>query len=118
MSCIAQWLEHWVCNPGVASSSLTFGDLTFFNSLMALSISSPVNAGLVLLKRFYLKIIARDSSDPVKKAYSEIIKYPSENSWANDVLDLRCKYDLPQCKIPNLHCIAEIRVHWVETKTF
>ena len=26
-SCIAQWLEHWVCNPGVASSSLTFGRL-------------------------------------------------------------------------------------------
>ena len=22
---VAQWLEHWVCNPGVASSSLTFG---------------------------------------------------------------------------------------------
>ena len=22
---MAQWLEHWVCNPGVASSSLTFG---------------------------------------------------------------------------------------------
>ena len=24
----AQWLEHWVCNPGVASSSLTIGILT------------------------------------------------------------------------------------------
>ena len=24
----AEWLEHWVCNPGVASSSLTFGILT------------------------------------------------------------------------------------------
>ena len=23
-SCFAQWLEHWVCNPGVACSSLTF----------------------------------------------------------------------------------------------
>ena len=28
LSCIAQWLEHWVCNPGVASSSLTIGILT------------------------------------------------------------------------------------------
>ena len=28
LSCIAQWLEHWVCSPGVASSSLTFGILT------------------------------------------------------------------------------------------
>ena len=23
---VAQWLEHWVCNPGVASSSLTIGN--------------------------------------------------------------------------------------------
>ena len=28
LSCIAQWLEHWVCNPGVASSSLIIGILT------------------------------------------------------------------------------------------
>ena len=28
LNCIAQWLEHWVCNPGVASSSLTIGILT------------------------------------------------------------------------------------------
>ena len=28
LSCIAQWLEHWVCNPGVASPSLTIGILT------------------------------------------------------------------------------------------
>ena len=28
LSCIAQWLKHWVCNPGVASSSLTIGILT------------------------------------------------------------------------------------------
>ena len=28
LSDIAQWLEHWVCNPGVASLSLTFGILT------------------------------------------------------------------------------------------
>ena len=25
-----------------------------------------------------------------------MIKYPSENNWANNVLDLRCKYNLPQ----------------------
>ena len=28
LSCIAQWLEHWVYNPGVVSLSLTFGILT------------------------------------------------------------------------------------------
>ena len=31
LSCIAQWLEHWVCNPGVASSGLTIGILIFFS---------------------------------------------------------------------------------------
>ena len=31
LSCIAQWLEHWVCNPGVASSSLTIGNFNFFS---------------------------------------------------------------------------------------
>ena len=31
-SCIAQWLEHWVCNPGVASSTLTI-DLSHFASV-------------------------------------------------------------------------------------
>ena len=24
---MAQWLEHWVCNPGVASSRLTIGNI-------------------------------------------------------------------------------------------
>ena len=40
---------------------------------------------------FLKEIIARDPSDPVEKTYLEIIKYPSENNWANNVLDLRCK---------------------------
>ena len=31
LSCIAQWLEHWVCNLGVASSNLTIEmNVTFF----------------------------------------------------------------------------------------
>ena len=29
LSCIAQWIEHWVCNPGVASSSLTIDSGSF-----------------------------------------------------------------------------------------
>ena len=53
---------------------------------------------------FLKKIIARDPGDPVKKGNSEIIKYPSENNLANNVLDLRCKYNLPQKddKVSNL----------------
>ena len=45
---------------------------------------------------FLKKIIARDPSDHVKEVYLEMLKYPGENNWANNVLDLRCKYNLPQ----------------------
>ena len=45
---------------------------------------------------FLKKIIARDPSDPVKKVNLEMLKYLGENNWANNVLDLRCKYNLPQ----------------------
>ena len=42
------------------------------------------------------KILDRDQEDPVKRIYNEMLKYPSENNWANNVLDLRCKYNLLQ----------------------
>ena len=45
---------------------------------------------------FLKKIIARHPSDPVKKVYLEMLNYPGEINWANNVLDLRCKYNLPQ----------------------
>ena len=45
---------------------------------------------------FLKNIIARDLSDPVKKVYLEMVKDPSENNWANNVPDLRCKYNLAQ----------------------
>ena len=31
----ARWLEHWVCNPGVASSSLTFGKGLIISQLLS-----------------------------------------------------------------------------------
>ena len=37
LSCIAQWLEHWVCNPGVASSSLTIGTNEPFSPAVLIS---------------------------------------------------------------------------------
>ena len=44
----------------------------------------------------FKNIIARDLSDLVKKVYLEMIKYSSENNWETNVLDLQCKYNLPQ----------------------
>ena len=45
---------------------------------------------------FLKKILDRDQEDPVKRIYNEMLKYPSENNWANNVLDLRRKYNLPR----------------------
>ena len=45
---------------------------------------------------FLKKTLDRDHKDPVKKIYNEMLKYLAENHWTNNVLDLRCKYNLPQ----------------------
>ena len=44
----------------------------------------------------YLKrIIDRDQNDPVYQLYQERLKHSSEENWANNILDLRRKYNLP-----------------------
>ena len=49
----------------------------------------------------YLKrIIDRDKNDPVFQLYQEMLKYSSENNWANNILDLRRKYNLPPSNSP------------------
>ena len=56
----------------------------------------PVQFVIEMRQLMFLKTsIARDPSDPVKKVFLEMIKYPSENKWTNNVLDLQCKYNLP-----------------------
>ena len=41
-----QWPEHWVCNPGVASSSLTIGTPGLFPALRKTSEDSTVSHAL------------------------------------------------------------------------
>ena len=43
---------------------------------------------------FLRKILMKD---PVLKIYCEMLKYPYERNWANCILDLRYKYNLPLC---------------------
>ena len=45
---------------------------------------------------FSKKILNRDQKDPVKRIYNEMLKYHVEKNWANNVLDVRHKYNLPQ----------------------
>ena len=45
---------------------------------------------------FLKKVLDRDQQNTVKRICNEMFKYPSENNWADNVLDLRHKYNLPQ----------------------
>ena len=44
---------------------------------------------------FLKKILDRDKRVPLKE-YTIVLKHPSEDNWADNVLDLRLKYNLPQ----------------------
>ena len=61
----------------------------------------PVRFETEFLQLTYLKrIIDRDKNDPVFQLYQEMLKYSSENNWANNILDLRRKYNLPPPTAP------------------
>ena len=44
--------------------------------------------------RFLWTILQKSNDDPVRMVYTEMLKYPFEENWANDVMKLRRKYDL------------------------
>ena len=39
-------------------------------------------------------IFQKNNDDPVRMVYTEMLKYPFEENWANDVMKLRRKYGL------------------------
>ena len=56
----------------------------------------PIRFEIEFRQRTYLKrIIDRDQNAPVFQLYQEMLKYSSENNWANNILDLRRKHNLP-----------------------
>ena len=44
--------------------------------------------------RFLWTILQKNNDDPVSMVYTEMLKYPFEENWANDVMKLRCKHGL------------------------
>ena len=42
--------------------------------------------------RFLWTILQKNNDDPVRMVYTEMLKYPFEENWANDVMKLRRKY--------------------------
>ena len=56
----------------------------------------PIRFEIEFQQLTYLKhIIDRDQNDPVFQLYQEMLKYSSENNWANNILGLSRKYNLP-----------------------
>ena len=44
---------------------------------------------------FLKHLLEKNESDPALKLYQQMVKYQYEMNWANFVLNLRCKYNLP-----------------------
>ena len=44
---------------------------------------------------FLKEILDRQNDDPVEMIYHEMLKYQAERNWANNVHELRSKYNLP-----------------------
>ena len=56
----------------------------------------PISFEIELKQLLYLKrILDREYDDPVHMVYHEMLKYKEEINWANDVIGLRKKYNLP-----------------------
>ena len=56
----------------------------------------PIGFEIEFRQLTYLKrIIDRNQNDPVYQLYQEMLKYSSEKNLANNILDLRRKYNLP-----------------------
>ena len=79
----------------------------FLRSIMEVPGSTPVAAtylelGVLPIEyeidirrlRFLWTILQKNNDDPVRMVYTEMLKYPFEENWANDVIKLRCKYGL------------------------
>ena len=42
---------------------------------------------------YFLKsILQKSHDDPVRMVYNEMLKYPCENNWANEMMGLRIRY--------------------------
>ena len=55
----------------------------------------PIRFKIEFRQLTYLKrTVDGDQNDPVFQLHQEILKYGSENNWANKILDLRLKYNL------------------------
>ena len=42
--------------------------------------------------RFLWTILQKNNDDPVRMVYNEMLKYPFQENWANDVMRLRSKH--------------------------
>ena len=55
----------------------------------------PIQYEVQLRKLYFLRsTLQKDHDDPVRKVYNEMLKYPHENNWTNEVMGICIRYGL------------------------
>ena len=100
--------ESWSNLTQKDISNLQDAQLKFSRRVMEVPKSTPIAALFLELgilpiqyeieKRqlvFLTKILDGENDDPIKMSYHEMLNYQAERNWANNVHELRGKYNLP-----------------------
>ena len=99
--------ESWSKMTSKDIAELQRGQLHYLRSITEVPKSTPIAAvylefGVLpiqyevqLRKLYFLKsILQKIHDDPVRMVYNEMLKYPCENSWANEMMGLCIRYGL------------------------
>ena len=99
--------ESWSKMTSKDIAELQRGQLHYLRSITEVPKSTPIAAvylefGVLpiqyevqLRKLYFLKsILQKSRDDPVRMVYNEMLKYPCENNWANEVMGLHIRYGL------------------------
>ena len=99
--------ESWSKMTSKDIAELQRRQLHYLRSISQVSKSTPIAAAYLefgvlpiqheveLRKLYFLKsILQKSHDDPVRMLYNEMLKYPCESNWANEVTGLRIRYGL------------------------
>ena len=64
---------------------------------------------------FLWKIVQKENDDPVKQIYVELKRNSFEKNWANEVMELRSRYDLPLYD-DEVECTGKTGVKWLSVR--
>ena len=99
--------EFWSKMTSKDIAELQGGQLNYLRSITEVPKSTPIAAvypefGVLLIQyeaelrklHFLKSILQKSHDDPVRMVYNEMLKYPCENNWANEVMGFCIRYGL------------------------